>query len=63
MTNEENIRQSTLKDLAAILCDLQIGCDDCPLTKRCSMGHCGFEKWLKEEVEEDQWGPYRRSGK
>ena len=57
MTNAERIKSMTDEELANFLCDRTKNCSDCNALEFCWINGChanGIEKWLKQEVEDDQ---------
>ena len=57
MKNGEYIRSMTDSELARYLCDnvyvLVDDCNNCPVKVDCSVGHIGFEAWLKKEASDE----------
>lgn len=54
MTNGDKIRSMSDKELSRELCKIAGVCADCIAQDMCHEGHNGFEKWVKEEVKEDE---------
>lgn len=54
MTNHEKLKEMTLEEAAAFLCDLidekYDDCEKCPVTELCSLGKNGFKVWLEREA-------------
>lgn len=54
MTKGDKIRSMSDKELSRELCKIAGVCADCIAQDMCYEGHNGFEKWVKEEVNEDE---------
>lgn len=54
MTNGDKIRSMSDMELSRELCKISGVCAECIVQDMCYEGHNGFEKWVKEEVDEDE---------
>lgn len=54
MTNEDKIRSMSDMELSRELCKISGVCSECIVQDMCYEGHSGFEKWVKEEVKENE---------
>lgn len=54
MTNGDKIRSMSDMELSRELCKISGVCSECIVHDMCYEGHSGFEKWVKEEVKENE---------
>lgn len=53
MTNFENLKQSSIGEMAEFLCTLT-DCKQCPARELCYYGRNGMKTWLEKECGEDE---------